>query len=88
MIKDMENNNQISASDLKKPFLSLVDEVKNKPSSFIITKRTISIAKITPLVKDSTKGPRNYFGFMKGTAKIKDDIVNYSSELDWEVCNG
>lgn len=40
------------------------------------------------LEKDSTTAPNSYFGFMKGTTKIKEDIVNYSSEADWEIYNG
>ncbi len=38
--------NEISASDFKKHFLSLEDEVKNKHSSFVITKRKIPIARV------------------------------------------
>ncbi|WP_342226206.1 type II toxin-antitoxin system Phd/YefM family antitoxin [Rickettsia endosymbiont of Urophora cardui] len=41
----MKNNNiQISASEFKKHFLNLVDQVKNKHDSFIITKRNLPIA--------------------------------------------
>jgi len=66
----------------------LVDEVNKKHSSFIITKRRIPIARVVPLENNFTKAPKSYFGFMKGTAKIKEDIVNYSAESYWEVCNG
>ncbi len=76
--------NQISASEFKKHFLSLVDEVKTKHSSFVITKRKIPVAKMVPLDNDN-KNKKSYFGYMKGTVKINDDIVNYSSESDWEV---
>lgn len=83
----MKNNNQISASEFKKHFLNLVDEVKAKHSSFVITKRGAPVARIVPLENDKTKEPKSFFGFMRGTVKIKDDIVNFSSELDWEACN-
>jgi len=82
-----EDNNQISATEFKKHFLSLVDEVKNKHSSFIITKRKLPVAKIVPLDFNKVETGKSYFGFMKGTIKIKDDIVGYSSAQDWEVNN-
>jgi prevent-host-death family protein len=81
----MKNNNQISASEFKKHFLRLVDEVKNKHSSFVITKRGTPVARLVPLGNDKTKEAKSFFGFMKGAVKIKDDIVNFSSELDWEA---
>ena len=82
----MKNNNQISASKFKKHFLNLVDEVKNKHSSFIITKRKVPVARVTPLEHELIKNSKTYFGCMKGSIKIKDDIVNFSSELDWDIC--
>jgi prevent-host-death family protein len=75
--------NEISASEFKKYFLSLVDEVKNKHSSFIITKRKIPVAQVIPLEDKNTK-KKSYFGFLKGSIKINDDIVNTSFEDDWE----
>lgn len=30
---------------------------------------------------------RSYFGFLKGTVRINDDIVNCSFESDWEISN-
>jgi prevent-host-death family protein len=87
-MNDMEHNNCIPVSEFKKHFLHLVDEVKNKHNSFIITKRKAPVAKIVPLEENTNKGPRSYFGFMKGTATIKDDIVSFSSALEWEACQG
>ncbi|WP_425361611.1 type II toxin-antitoxin system Phd/YefM family antitoxin [Candidatus Tisiphia endosymbiont of Ceraclea dissimilis] len=82
-----ENNNEISATEFKKHFLSLVNDVKNNHNSFIITKRKLPIAKIVPLDFNKIEPSKNYFGCMNGTIKIKDDIVNYSSEQDWDVNN-
>ncbi len=82
-----ENNNEISATEFKKHFLSLVDDVKNNHLSFVITKRKLPVAKIVPLDLNKVEISKNYFGCMKGTIKIKDDIVNYSSEQDWDVNN-
>ena len=84
----MKNDNtQISASEFKKHFLNLVDEVKNKHSSFVITKRKVPIAMVVPLETVTLDNAKSYFGFMKGTAKINGDIVNYSSAADWEANN-
>lgn len=84
----MKNNNiQISASEFKKHFLNLVDQVKNKHDSFIITKRKLPIAKVVPLQDSNKDSKKSYFGFLKGTVKINDDIVNCSFESDWEVNN-
>lgn len=81
-----KEKNQIAASEFKKHFLNLVDEVKNKHHSFIITKRKVPIAKVVPL--DSYPDEKkSYFGSMKGTVTINDDIVNFSSESDWEQNN-
>ncbi len=79
-----KTKNEISASDFKKYFLSLVDEVKNKHSSFVITKRKIPIAQVIPL-DNGDKKKKSYFGFLKGSIKINDDIVNTTFEDEWEV---
>jgi len=42
---------------------------------------------MVPLENDPTKEAKSFFGCMKGTATIKDDIVNFSTEVDWESCN-
>ncbi|HJD56662.1 type II toxin-antitoxin system Phd/YefM family antitoxin [Candidatus Tisiphia endosymbiont of Ptychoptera albimana] len=80
-------NNQISATEFKKHFLSLVDDVRNNHSSFVITKRKLPIAKIVPLDSNKVDTNKNYFGCMKGTVKIKGDIINCNLEHDWEVIN-
>ncbi len=36
---------------------------------------------------EESSSKKSYFGFMKGTVKINDDIVNCSSVSDWEVNN-
>lgn len=86
-INNMQKNNTIiSASEFKKHFLTLVDDVKNKHNSFIITKRKIPVAQVIPLENDTTNKQKSFYGSMRGTIKIKDDIVNFSSASDWE-CN-
>jgi antitoxin (DNA-binding transcriptional repressor) of toxin-antitoxin stability system len=82
----MQNQKLISATEFKKHFLQLVDEVTNKKTSFTITKRKIPVALVTPLNNEEKK-VKSYFGFMRGTTKIRDDIVNCSFESDWEINN-
>lgn len=83
----IHNVQEISATEFKKHFLSLVDEVRNQHASFVITKRKLPVAKITPLDITHDQKRKSYFGFMKGVMKINGDIVSYSSESDWEANN-
>ncbi len=82
----VQNTKQISATEFKKHFLQLVDEVNNKKSSFTITKRKVPVAQVSPLDTES-KNNQTFFGCMKGLSTIKGDIVNCSFELDWEMSN-
>lgn len=75
---------EISASEFKKYFLNLVDEVKNKNSEFIITKRKVPFAQIIPLQKNDSEH-KTYFGCLKSNIKINDNIVDVSFENDWEM---
>ena len=81
-----KEKNIVSASNFKKHCLSMVDEVKNKHHSFIITKRNIPVAKIVPLDHPADE-KQSHYGTMKGFIKIKDDIINFSSESDWDTSN-
>lgn len=82
-----ENQTQVSASEFKKHFLKLVDDVNNNHNSFIITKRKIPVAKVVPMDADNSIKLKSLFGCMKGSIKINDDIVSYSNESDWEINN-
>lgn len=86
-IKNKEDKEQISATEFKKHFLQLVDQVTNQKNSFTITKRKIPVAKIVPLDDDKTKKNKTFFGCMKGTTTIKGDIVNCSFDSEWEINN-
>lgn len=79
-----KTQNEISATNFKKHFLNLVDEVKTKHNSFIITKRKIPVAQVIPL-ENNLQNKKSYFGSSRGAIKINDDIVNYSSESDWDI---
>ena len=83
----MKDTDQISASEFKKHFLTLVDEVKTKRSSFTITKRNVPVARMVPLENENMKETKSFFGCMRGTATIKGDIVNFSTEAEWDACH-
>ena len=80
-------DSHISVTEFKKHFLGLVDEVKNKRSSFIITKRKMPYAKISPLDSEADTPKKPIYGCMKGTVTIKDDIVNFDFSDEWEANN-
>jgi prevent-host-death family protein len=80
-----KNNTQISATEFKKHFLSLVNEVNSKNSSFIITKRKVPIAKVIPLENNLANDKKSLFGCLKGRATINGDIINCSTEDEWEA---
>ena len=80
-------DSQIPASEFKKHFLSLVDDVKNKNNSFVITKRKIPVARIIPLETSNNAEQQSLFGFMQGSVKINDNIIDCSFEQEWETHN-
>ena len=65
--------------------MHLVDEIKNKNISITITKRKTPIAKIIPINNETEN--KSFFGCMKGMLTIKDDIVNFSTQSEWEMNN-
>lgn len=62
---------KIPAGEFKAHCLQLMDDVKEKHLSFIITKHGIPVAKLVPLDEE----PINLFGALKGNLKIKGNIV-------------
>jgi len=70
----------IAAGEFKTHCLQLMDEVKEKHASFVITKRGKPVAKLVP-VDDS---PAPVFGFLKGRARIDGDIVAPTGEV-WDA---
>jgi prevent-host-death family protein len=67
----------IAAGEFKTHCLQLMDEVKNKHRSFVITKRGKPVAKLVPV--DDTPVP--LFGFLKGRARIDGDLVAPTGEV-------
>lgn len=83
---EKKKDNYISSTNFKQHFLQYVKDINNNKNSFVITKRDKPIAKISPIDIDNKK-LSTCFGVMKGTIKINDDIVNFSTESEWEVSN-
>ena len=71
----------ISAAHFKARCLQLMDDVKERHATYVITKRGRPVARLTPV--EGTSRAR-VFGCMKGTAVEKGDIVAPLS-LPWEA---
>jgi antitoxin (DNA-binding transcriptional repressor) of toxin-antitoxin stability system len=70
----------ISAGKFKAECLGLMDQVKKSGKSFIIMKRKIPIAKLSPLEENS----ESLFGLLKEEIKIKDDLLAPIDE-EWDA---
>lgn len=66
----------IPAGEFKSHCLKLMDEVKERHTSFVITKRGKPIAKLVPI--DDTPAP--LFGYLKGRVSIEGDIIAPTGE--------
>lgn len=72
---------KIPAGQFKAQCLKLMDEVKEKHTSLIITKHGVPVAKLVPIDEENVI---NLFGAMKGSVKIKGDIVAPIDE-EWDA---
>lgn len=70
----------IAAGEFKSHCLKLMDEVSQKHTSFVITKRGKPIAKLVPL----DDAPTALFGHLKGRISIENDIIAPTGET-WNV---
>lgn len=70
----------MKAGEFKAKCLHVMDQVKKTGREVIITKRNIPVARIVP-VKEVDK---SVFGCMKGTIKIKKDIIKPIEEK-WDA---
>lgn len=70
----------IAAGQFKSQCLQLMDHVHDKHLTLIITKHGIPIAKLVPIEEQ----PANLYGALKGTVKIKGDIIAPIDEK-WDV---
>lgn len=71
---------KIPAAQFKARCLQLMDYVKEKHVALIITKHGTPIAKLVPIEGE----PINLYGALKGTVKIKGDIIAPIDER-WDV---
>jgi prevent-host-death family protein len=72
------NPNRITAADFKANCLRLMDEVAQRRTSIVITKRGKPVAKLVPA--DTT--PVDPFGCMAGTIQICGEIVG-PIDVEW-----
>lgn len=72
---------KISAGQFKAECLKLMDYVRDKHTSFIITKHGIPVAKLVPIEEELAI---DLFGALKGSIKIKRDIISPIDE-EWDA---
>ena len=83
MVKNMKNvTESISAGEFKAKCLKLMDDVNIHHKSIVITKHGKPIARLVPIDEE----PVSLFGAMKGSMKIKDDIIAPTGEA-WDAEN-
>lgn len=70
---------QVSAADFKANCLRLMDEVAQRRTPLVITKRGKPVAKLVP----ADEKPLDPFGCMAGTVKIVGDITSPIEDVDW-----
>lgn len=71
---------KIAAAQFKAECLQLMDYVKEKHVALVITKHGVPVAKLVPFEEE----PINLYGALKGTVKIKGDIISPINE-PWDV---
>ncbi len=65
---------KMAAGKFKVHCLAVMDEVRSKRESVLITKRGKPVAKLVPVGED--KGKDEIFGFLAGKGKITGDIIS------------
>ncbi len=70
----------VSAADFKANCLSLMDEVREKGSEFVITKHNVPVARLVPVLDEAGN---KFIGRGAGLMKVSGDIVGPIAP-DWE----
>jgi len=70
----------IAAGEFKAKCLQLMNTVKENNESFIVTKRGVPIAKLSPI--EVSHSP---FGVFKGTVLYSEDLSEISIDEKWEA---
>ncbi|MGH7108982.1 MAG: type II toxin-antitoxin system Phd/YefM family antitoxin [Stellaceae bacterium] len=73
------NERRIAAAEFKANCLRLMDEVAERRTPIVITKRGKPVAKLVPIEEE----PIDLFGYMAGTAKICGDIIDPIEGVEW-----
>ena len=72
----------IPAGEFRQTCLRLLDEVRDRGESFVVTKRGVPVAQVTPLPRDSEN---DWAGALRGCGKIVGDLVKPALDpSDWE----
>ncbi len=71
---------KIAAGEFKARCLQLMNEVRQRHISLVITKRGKPVARLVPV----DEAPPPLFGFMKGSVHIRGDIVAPTGE-SWDA---
>ena len=71
----------IKAAEFKAKCLKLMDKVQQDKEEVVITKHGRPVAKLVP-IRDAD--PRSAFGFLRGTAILRDDLIESNHE-QWEA---
>ena len=74
-----EKLRHVAAADFKANCLRLMDEVAQRRTPIIVTKRGKPVAKLVPI----DDKPIDIFGRMAGTVRICGDIISPIEDLDW-----
>ena len=69
----------IPAAQFKANCLRLMDQVAQRRTPIVITKRGKPVAKLVPISDE----PIDLFGYMAGTIKIVGDIVGPIDDVEW-----
>lgn len=71
----------INISEFKSKALSYLEDTRAKGKSYIITKKGIPIAQVTPM----SSRPRTLGDSLKGMVVVKGDIVHFDTSDDWDA---
>ena len=71
----------IAASEFKAKFMGMLDEVSQKGTSLVITKKGLPVAKLVPIAPAPIHRP--FLGGWKDEIRVVGDIVNFNSADDW-----
>lgn len=69
------------AGEFKAKCLKLMNEVRQKRESIVITKRGMPVAKLVPVEEEK---PKALFGFLKDSVIIRGDIIGPTGEK-WDA---